>query len=1112
MFESAWYYAKGKQKIGPVPFAELQKLAASGQIRPLDMLLQCGSQKWMRADSVNDLFPNEASSTGTAIPAPVATFAEPLPSPIDENSTSSTANNPNAPLHRPPALECRRSENAFHNYRHFGIACATALILLVGFFIGRISVTHDSGNGIEKNDDQTVQANGEAKEIPTVPAGIDMPKSNSGTDDKEPSYGGKSLSAWLVLSKDGNETTREEAVGALTRIGKPAVVALCEQLKDKDESIRNEATLALTKIGSAANSAIQALIEASKHSTSSTRKGASVALAPITEQTGDSGVPAPRSPEEILRAYLDSPKWQDRLRFVLNPSENEALMATRYTYVTLPAKYESITALPQHREDVREFKVVLGKKENAFGVKVDVLARYVLFSTSEGWKVDWKCSMGYNSMSLTAFKSERPTMPVSFRVGTKLSDHYTGDFWNTQDTYWSVEIVAVNGTTEIVERITGYVAKSSNHGKRIYELLKNGGGHKPMIVTLRYPEGARGTECLIDTFLRDNWLDNEGKELPKKDGQDNHPDVEAKDGKQKGNKPGTSPKHPIVLFSWEETRKVIGPTGTIEEGKRDDQRYILYSGQLLVIEGANACDVFFPATPEGLRAGQAFLSSKLFTPDEQKTLQGLVEKKSDATRLVGRFRVSLSTTGNSERDLLPKFWIRLDIEPANAENKTVQHARKSLGDYFDDDELLSVSKFGKVNRLAKNVMDTAVTKKELFLRLRTLNNLAEFAGLTADETLAHFERSVDLNKKNGVELIFGVSAASDSLAFRIALNKEAFENWRKGKKNASADLAPPSEDLAPKELDPTVVEVWKKAGAQVGWYGQRKFYETKPNGLATLPAFRWPSFEPVLIIKLPAPSEAFALDLSRTRVTDTGLKELAGLKNLQILNLTLTDVTDAGLKELAGLKNLQIVYLGFTKVTDAGMKELAGLKNLRTLDLTGNNSIFTGGTDTGVTDAGLKELAGLKNLQNVYLHFTNVTDAGLKELTGLKSLRTLDLSRTRVTDAGLKELAGFTNLQTLNLSSTAVTDVGMQELARLTSLQTLDLSDTKVTGAGLKELAALKSLSSLYLRGAQVTGAGLKEIAGLKSLKALDLSNTKVTYAEVTQLRKVRPNLFIIGP
>src|SRR5437773_1223653 len=86
--------------------------------------------------------------------------------------------------------------------------------------------------------------------------------------------------------------------------------------------------------------------------------------------------------------------------------------------------------------------------------------------------------------------------------------------------------------------------------------------------------------------------------------------------------------------------------------------------------------------------------------------------------------------------------------------------------------------------------------------------------------------------------------------------------------------------------------------------------------------------------------------LGNSKVTDAGLKELKGFKNLQILNLDTTVVTDMGLKALKELKRLQTLYLGATKITDAGLRELKELKTLRTLYLNGNQ----------ITDAGLKEL------------------------------------------------------------------------------------------------------------------------------------------------------------
>jgi len=64
------------------------------------------------------------------------------------------------------------------------------------------------------------------------------------------------------------------------------------------------------------------------------------------------------------------------------------------------------------------------------------------------------------------------------------------------------------------------------------------------------------------------------------------------------------------------------------------------------------------------------------------------------------------------------------------------------------------------------------------------------------------------------------------------------------------------------------------------------------------------------------------LSLSFTKITDTGLKEVAKLKNLNYLRLDDTKITDAGLKELAKLQKLTILGLNDTQVTDAGVAEL----------------------------------------------------------------------------------------------------------------------------------------------------------------------------------------------
>ena len=60
------------------------------------------------------------------------------------------------------------------------------------------------------------------------------------------------------------------------------------------------------------------------------------------------------------------------------------------------------------------------------------------------------------------------------------------------------------------------------------------------------------------------------------------------------------------------------------------------------------------------------------------------------------------------------------------------------------------------------------------------------------------------------------------------------------------------------------------------------------------------------------------LDLTSTKITDTGLANLTGLTNLKTLGLLDTKVTDAGLVHLKGLNKLVSLLLP-AQVTDAGV-------------------------------------------------------------------------------------------------------------------------------------------------------------------------------------------------
>ena len=167
-------------------------------------------------------------------------------------------------------------------------------------------------------------------------------------------------------------------------------------------------------------------------------------------------------------------------------------------------------------------------------------------------------------------------------------------------------------------------------------------------------------------------------------------------------------------------------------------------------------------------------------------------------------------------------------------------------------------------------------------------------------------------------------------------------------------------------------------GLPGGLPGQR---EDKPQQLDGQPLPPQPAPPPgVPAAEVPDPSETRAL-LTIEKLGGRVEREKADGKHVIEVVFRAGNVTDADLKELAALKQLQLLDLRGTQVTDTGLKELAALKQLQMLSL----------CETQVTDTGLKELAALKQLQDLSLLGTKVTDAGVAELQ--KALPKLKIHR-----------------------------------------------------------------------------------------------------------------------
>jgi hypothetical protein len=106
------------------------------------------------------------------------------------------------------------------------------------------------------------------------------------------------------------------------------------------------------------------------------------------------------------------------------------------------------------------------------------------------------------------------------------------------------------------------------------------------------------------------------------------------------------------------------------------------------------------------------------------------------------------------------------------------------------------------------------------------------------------------------------------------------------------------------------------------------------------------------------------------KVNDRILTNVEVLTELKSLNLSDTRITDSGLEKLRGLKTLRLLALSGTQVTNNGLDHIMGLTRLETLSL----------HDTEISDAGLEHLKGLTELEYLYLHNTHVTEEGIQGL------------------------------------------------------------------------------------------------------------------------------------
>lgn len=171
----------------------------------------------------------------------------------------------------------------------------------------------------------------------------------------------------------------------------------------------------------------------------------------------------------------------------------------------------------------------------------------------------------------------------------------------------------------------------------------------------------------------------------------------------------------------------------------------------------------------------------------------------------------------------------------------------------------------------------------------------------------------------------------------------------------------------------------------------------------------------------------YYLDLSCSRFSSKGIMELQGFSILKILKLNNLAIQDKGLAFFGyiELPSLTDLFLVKASITTAGLKNLAALKKLEILDLSENNKI---------KDSGLESLQKLSELKQLSLAYTRVSWTGVanvlegtkkskstknpkkvKKIKNLPKLNFLDLSGVQIKPNEFPLLQAFDQLETLRV-------------------------------------------------------------------------------------------------
>lgn len=210
-------------------------------------------------------------------------------------------------------------------------------------------------------------------------------------------------------------------------------------------------------------------------------------LQPTKTNINDVGINV-SEPVKVLKLFLITSNWKEKLKYVLDPDSVEEHMKDYYD--TTPS---SVSPIDIH--NIEEVKLENKITKISFFLKRNKKEFFVK-ETSEGDKIDWLSSVGYTVPSFKTFLINKTEYSTNLKLKAKFIDN------QYQEGYY---VVMLNDDGDSYE--DGFIQKNSEEGNKLYEILSDG-KERNLTLAIRYDNNSElGTnKIFIDKLISDNWL------------------------------------------------------------------------------------------------------------------------------------------------------------------------------------------------------------------------------------------------------------------------------------------------------------------------------------------------------------------------------------------------------------------------------------------------------------------------------------------------------------------------------------------------------------------------------------------------------------------------------